>query len=134
MDGSKTTPNLQHVETVALPTGFAPSQRLFWLYQEATDLLAKYGFTKVVIKKFEGQCRDQSFEERVELEAAVMLAAGAKGMKGVFKKAKSTLAKDLGQKGRARYLANLDTTVLSQFPTLSDKQQDAVYAAWSGLA
>jgi hypothetical protein len=133
MDGERTGPCIVEVRTVLLPKGYAPSQALYWLYQEVTDLLVRQAVTAVVIKRFEGRSRGNAYEERVEREAAVMLAAGAKGMKAVFKKGNSTLAKDLGQKGRARYLANLDTSGLPQFGTLTEKQQDAVHAGWSGL-
>jgi hypothetical protein len=133
VDGRKTAPTVVRLETLLLPQGFASSQALHWLFQEVTDLLGGHTIGKIVIKRFEGQSRGKPFEERVGLEAAVMLAAGAKGMKGVFKKGKSTLAKDLGQKGRARYLTNVDTSVLPQFVAFTEKQQEAVLAVWSEL-
>jgi hypothetical protein len=62
-----------------------------------------------------------------------MLAGGARGMRAVFKKVKSTIAKDLGQKGRSKYLANLDTSWAPTFDGFSDKEKEAIQAAWSEL-
>jgi hypothetical protein len=83
------------------PKGFVKAQSLHWLYQEADGLFRQNGIEKLVIKRFEGQSRGAPFEDRVEHEAAVMLAAAQRGMKAVFKKVKSQIAKELGQKSRA---------------------------------
>ena len=133
LDGTKQAPALVACGTLSFPAGFAPAQSLFWLFQEATDLLEAHSISKIVIKRFEGKARGGSFEVRVEHEAAVMLAAGARGNHAVFKKVKSTLAKDLGQKGRARYLAQLDTSWAPEYSDLPPNQQEAVQAAWSEL-
>lgn len=133
LDGTKAAPVLVACETLNLPKGFAPAQSLYWLFQETTGLLSQHSVSRVVIKRFEGKTRGGSFETRVEHEAAVMLAAGAEGNHAVFKKVKSTLAKDLGQKGRARYLAHLDTSWAPTYSQLSDKQKEALQAAWSEL-
>ena len=133
LDGKKRKPSLLKMEAISFPKGYSPSQSLYWLFQEIGDLLSQYDITKIVIKRFEGRTRGKTHEDRVEHEAAVMLAGGARGMKAVFKKVNSTIAKDLGQKGRTRYLANLDTSFIPGFSKLPAKRQEALHAAWSEL-
>lgn len=133
LDGKKAEPKLLVRETLTYPAGFSRPQSLYWLFQEVNALSEKHKITKIVIKRFEGRTRGQTFEDRVEYEAAVMLSAGSRGSRAVFKKVKSTIAKDLGQKGRAKYLANLDTSPFPNFPELTEKEKDAIQAAWSEL-
>jgi hypothetical protein len=133
LDGTKAAPRLIVCETLVLPKGFAPAQSLHWLFQEVTSLIAKHSVWKIVIKRFEGRSRGSAFETRVEHEAAVMLAAGAQGNHAVFKKVNRTLAKDLGQKGHARYLSHLNVSWVQNYSRLSDKQKEALQAAWSEL-
>jgi hypothetical protein len=133
LSGSKATPHQIEVRSLTYPKGFGKPQSLHWLAQEVDALLNRHSVQKIVIKRFEGQTRGGPFEERVEHEAAVMLAGGARGMRAVFKKVRSTIAKDLGQKGRAKYLTNLDTSWTPGFDGLSDKEKEAVHAAWSEL-
>jgi hypothetical protein len=85
------------------------------------------------MKRFEGHSRGRSFEERVEYEAAVYLACARCGLTTACKKVKSTIAKDLGLKGRAHYLETLNTCVIPSFSNYTDKEQEAVLCAWSDL-
>jgi hypothetical protein len=134
LDGTKQEPQQIEVATLSYPKGFAKPQSLHWLFQEAEGLLQRHQVDKIVLKRFEGQSRGTPFEERVEHEAAVILAAAKRGMRAVFKKVKSQIAKDLGQKGRARYLAELDASKLPAYENLREKEKEAVQAAWSELA
>jgi hypothetical protein len=131
--GTKNAPEQLDVQTLTYPRGFAKPQSLHWLVQEVDGLLRTYSIQKIVIKRFEGKVRGGPFEERVEYEAAVILAGGAQGIRAVFKKMKSTIAKDLGQKGRPKYLANLDTSWVPEFASFAEKQKEAIQAAWSEL-
>jgi hypothetical protein len=131
--GTKDTPKLVASDTIPLPKGFSKPHSLKWLYQEAEALLDKHDISKIVVKRFEGRTRGTIFENRVENETAFMLAGANRGMKAIFKKVKSTIAKDLGQKGRAKYLANLSTESIPEFGHLQDKVQEAVMAARSEL-
>ena len=55
-------------------------------------------------------------------------------MSGIFRKVKSTIAKDLGLKGRGHYLqTELDTSVIPGFGSKSEKEKDAILAGWSEL-
>ena len=62
------------------------------------------------------------------------VAGGTEGMNAIFKKLKSTIAKDLGLKGRAHYLqTSLDTSVIPGFGGRGGKEQEAILAGWSEL-
>ena len=66
--------------------------------------------------------------------AMVYFAAQNKGIKDISKKVKGSIAKSLGLKGRAKYLkTSLDTTLIENFDSYSDKAHDAIYAGWSKL-
>ena len=94
----------------------------------------RYEVEKIVMNKSEAKIRGNIYEDRVEHEAMVYLAASNQGIKPVFKKVKSSIAKDLGLKGRARYLdTSLNTSSIIDFDNYSDKSQDAILAGWSKL-
>jgi hypothetical protein len=132
--GTRNKPNIQTVETLTVPKGFKEPESIDWVYREATGIIAKHGIDIIVIKKFEGKSRGQAFSDRVSLEAAVMLSAWHSGQIPIFKKVKSTIAKDLGFKGRARYLSTqLDTSVVQGYDDFDAKSKDAILAAWSEI-
>jgi hypothetical protein len=87
----------------------------------------------VVIKRFEGLAKGTAYEDRVEHEAAVFLACDSCGISGVFKKVKSTIAKNLGCKGRAHYLLTLNTSLIPNYSQYTEKEQDSILAGWSEL-
>jgi hypothetical protein len=133
LSGTKSQPAQVDVQTLPYPKGFAKPQSLQWLLQEVDGVLNKHSIDKIVIKRFEGRTRGGTFEERVEHEAAVILAGAIRGMKAIFKKLRSQIAKDLGQKGRPKYLANVDTSCFRNFDGRNDKEKEAIQAAWSEL-
>jgi hypothetical protein len=134
MTGTKQSPVIKHSDTVSAPKGYPKPQKLGWMQQEVHDLCRRHQIHVICMKGTEGlAARGAGFVERVELEAVVFLAANHLGIKRVVKKVKSTLAKDLGQKGKARYLAALDTRAFPGFATMSKNKQEAIYAAWTEL-
>jgi hypothetical protein len=106
---------------------------LLWFTLEVEQWIKKYNVQSVVMKRFEGRSRGGSFEDRVEYEAAVYLACARCGLTTACKKVRSTIAKDLGLKGRAHYLATLNTSVIPAFSNYTDKEQEAILCAWSDL-
>jgi hypothetical protein len=96
-------------------------------------MIRKHSIEGVVVKVYEGRKKGNDYELRVEAEGAVAIAAADNGIRAFWKKRKNTMAKDLGQKGRARYIEMLDTSSMPDFPSLSDKKQDATISAWSSL-
>ncbi len=133
LSGTKKSPVLATLDAVAFPKGYTKPNSLRWLVLEIDGIITKHQIKIIVIKSSEGMTRGKAFEDRVEHEAAVQIAAANRGLKWIFKKVKSTIAKDLGQKGRAHYLAQLDTSSLPEYDSRSEKEKEAILAAWSGL-
>ncbi len=134
LSGTRNTPQVIHCDTILYPTGFSKPQSLNWMLQEIDAVVKKHCIARIVMKGFEGRNRDKTFVERIEREAMVSLAAFQCGVKAVFKKISSTIAKDLGLKGRARYLTtSLDTSSIPGYSSYTDRQKDAIVAAWSKL-
>ena len=133
LTGGQQAPVVLQSGDLAFPKNFARPQRLTWIVQEVEGLVRQHHAELVVIRSFEGLKKGTAYEERVEAEAAVAVAAGNCGIKALYKKRKNTLAKDLGFKGRGKYLQLLDTSVIAGFESLSPKVQEAVICAWSGL-
>ncbi len=133
LSGTQKSPVQVKLDGHAFPKGFSKSQSLRWLLQEIDGILSQHQIKAIVLKASEGMTRGKTFVDRVEHEAAVQIAGANQGVKLISKKVKSTIAKDLGQKGRAHYLANLDTSSFPNFDSCSEKQQEAILAAWSAL-
>lgn len=132
--GTKGKPKVLECETISYPTGFAKPQSFKWLLQEIHGLIEKHNVKKIALKRFEGRFRDKRYEERIEHEAIIYLAAANCGVKPVCKKGKSTIAKDLGLKGRGRYLStSLDTSLIIGYSGFSDNAKEAILVGWSEL-
>lgn len=133
LDGKKITPKLIARALVPFPKGFSRVQSVVWFLHELDTLLGQHNCSHIVMKAFEGMTRNSSFVERVEHETVAYFAASKKGIGSVTRKVKSTIAKDLGLKGRGKYLATLDTSPIAEFSDFDDKVQEAILVAWSGL-
>jgi len=134
LTGTKKSPQLLATQTILYPKGFSKSESLNWLLQEIEGLIMKYAVEKIVMNKSEARIRGNTYEDRVEHEAMVYLAAFNQRVKSVFKKVKGSIARDLGLKGRARYLdTSLNTSLIKGFDNYSDKSKDAILAGWSAL-
>ncbi len=135
MENLKTSPIIRESNTIAYPKGFQRAQTLKWLVHEIESIFQRNDdISIVVVKRFEGKSKGNAFEERVECEATAYIASANKGLKAVYKKMGSTIAKDLGLKGKATLLkTDLDTTVIDGFEKFSEKLKDAVLSAWTEL-
>ncbi len=134
MSGTKQTPQVVVCSTITYPQGYSKVQSLSWLLQEIEDLIKKHSISLVSMKRFEGRTKGNAYEDRVEHEAMVYLAGANCGLRGVFKKVNSTIAKNLGLKGRARYLAkSLNTSSIPSYCDYSEREKDAIHAGWSEL-
>jgi len=101
---------------------------------EIEGIISRHTIAALAIKGAEGLAsRGRSFVERIENEAAAIIAATNSGLRKVPRKTKSSIAKDLGLKGRPKYLADLDTTPLDGYGGLTEKIREAVLVAWSEL-
>lgn len=133
LSGTKSNPREYLSDTLAFPKGYALPLSLKWLVQEIDGIIVEHSIKAITLKGFEGRSRGKTYEERVMHEAAIIIAGANRGIKLIIKKVNSTIAKDLGQKGRAKYLANLDFTLIPKFDGASDKLKDALTVAWSEL-
>ena len=133
LDGSKASPVLADKKHVTFPKNYKPPKRLKWFLQEVEGFIGGKDITVVSIKGTEPMASKRSnlYAERVENESMVYLAAENKGIKCVLKKIKCTIAKDLGQKGRAKYIKAVDYSVFPDFNKLDNKFQEAIQVAWS---
>ncbi len=135
LSGTKTLPILDCHASIQYPGGLKKPVSLKWMADEIRDLLRKVEIEKVVIKASEPMARKTtSLVERAEYEAAVLIACADSGLKAVFKKVKNTIAKDLGLKGKGKYLQSFDTTAMKGFDLLSEKGREAALAAWTELS
>lgn len=135
LEGGSKRPIVIEELLVAYPPDYKRPKLLRWFYQEMEGLLAKHSISRVVIKGAEPMAtRDRAFVERTEHEAIVMLAAATSGITRISRKVKATMAKDLGLKGKAKYLeTKLDKSVIDGFEDRSTKLQEAILAGWSEL-
>lgn len=136
LQGKKQSPVVLDYGTTAFPKGYSTPFKLKWFLQELDDIIKKYPINSITLKGTEGlAARDKAFVERVECEAVVFLIGATLGIKRVQRKLKSSIAKDLGLKGRSHYLATqLDTSVIANFDKLSTKVQEAILVGWSELS
>jgi type IV pilus biogenesis protein CpaD/CtpE len=134
LSGTKGAPQLNGHGSVQFPTGISKPASLKWMVDEIRDRIEKSGVKKVVLKGPEpAATKSPSLVERVEYEAAAFIACAEMGLKAVSKKVKSTIAKDLGMKGRGKYLQTFEASALAGFDALPEKGKEAALAAWSEL-
>lgn len=135
LDGTKTLPILKYKTAIKYPAGLKKPLSLKWMVDEIRGYLKKFQIEKVVIKAPEPSARpSSSHTERIEYETAVLIACADSGLKAVFKKVKCTIAKDLGLKGKGKYLETFNTDAIDGFDKLPEKTQEAAFAAWTELA
>lgn len=134
IEGSKASPLIVHTQEISFPLAYVKPLSLKWLMQEVDDLIKKHTINSLAIKASEGTAsRDKSFIERVEYETIFILTGALQGLKPIVKKVKATIAKDLGLKGKARYLSTIDTSSIPNYSTYSDKMKEAILVGWSEL-
>lgn len=136
LKGSKQEPAIVCSDSIKFPAGFARPNSLNWFLQEIITIVDCHSneIKSVTIKCPEGSVkRSKSNDHRIENEAIVQLAANTKAIKNVSKKVKSTIAKDLGFKGQAKYLETINFSIFPGFRTNNIPLKEALLAAWSSL-
>lgn len=133
LSGDAALPKIEAVKHVNYPNGYTEAETLRWLRQEFQTLCRKQSLDAVGIKRAETNVkRSNSLEARIQAEAIVSLVAAESGCQTVKRKVGSTVAKDLGLKGKAKYLqSKLDTSAIPDFGSYSAKEQEAILVAWS---
>jgi hypothetical protein len=133
VEGSRTHPVLLASSIVRCPKNFKACEIARWTKHELDELFGQHEPNYVALKAFEGRSKGAAYEERVRLEGIAHLCASELGLKDIGRKRNPTIAKDLGLKGRARYLKTLDTSPFAGFETLEDHVAEAALVAWSSL-
>lgn len=134
MTGTKAAPAMLAHNTVLAPKGYVTPPRLKWMCHEITDLCRKHNIRAIFMKGTEGLAsRGATFVDRIEMEAMVYYSGHELGIRHIVKKVKSTIAKDLGQKGKAKYLQTMDTSCFPALADLDEKEHEAALTVWSGL-
>ena len=134
LEGARSSPQVVEKNMIPFPKGYSRSENLKLFYQEIKQILKRLEIDTITMKGAEALAtRDKSYVARVENEAMVFLVAADHGVENVSRKIKATIAKDLGLKGKAKYIAQLDTSVFPTYAEESTKMQEAILAAWSSL-
>lgn len=133
LTGTKISPEIIIFRQTNYPKGFTKPHSVKWLYQEIETLVSDYSIKKIVMKASEAISAQKTLEDRIEHEAMIFLVAANHNIRDVSKKRKNTIASNLGLKGKSKYLAKLDTSILPNFDTCNDKIKEAILVAWSDL-
>jgi hypothetical protein len=135
LEGTQDNPTLSCSGITAFPKGYDEHSLLYWFYQEIGGILTNYRPDGLAVKAAETMVkRSVVLELRIRIEGVALMAAAEAGCANVCRKVKSTIAKDLGMKGKAKYLeTQLDTSAIADFDSLKVKEQEAVLAGWSCL-
>lgn len=133
LSGSQDAPGIVDSGRVAFPKGFTEPELLNWLYQEVAGLLRHHGCDAIAIKRAEGTVkRSNALETRIQAGAIATLAGAQTGCREIYRKMSATVAKDLGLKGKGKYLkTKLDTSAIASFGSYPPKIQEAILVAWS---
>lgn len=132
LTGKKKNPQLVKKKTVKFPKNFTTGERLRWFCQEVDQILIEKKIEVIGIKKVE--IRGRGYDERIENETIIYLSALNHSIKGVYKKVKRSIAKDLCSKGVAKLLeTELDFSWFTGYKNESKEIQEATLIAWSLL-
>lgn len=133
LSGSREAPVVEATNRISFPVGYNETEVLRWLYQEMQAVFGTHRVDAIGIKKAEANVvRSNALETRIKGDAIVSLAAAEAGCRAVYKKVKSTIAKDLGLKGKGKYLeTKLDTSAITGFDGYSQEIKEAILVGWS---
>lgn len=135
LDGTQKSPTVITSDSISFPKGYEEFSLLHWFYQEIAGLISTHMTDTMVIKATEPMVkRSNSLETRIRIEGIALMAAAKAGCSSASRKVKATIAKDLGMKGKAKYLeTNLDTSLIYEFDSYKEKNQESILAGWSCL-
>lgn len=131
--GNQRSHKLKEANKIKFPTGYKHCERLKWFYQEIGNLIKTHQINAIGVKGTEPMAmKGKSYGERMELEGMVFLQASLNGIKHTDRKVNSTMAKDLGMKGKGKYLAGgFDYSEIVGFSDMSTHLKEAVQVALS---
>jgi len=133
--GTQQSPTVVESTVTGYPKGYEEHALFHWFHQEIAGLLGKHSADAVAVKTAETMVkRSGSLETRIRVEGIALMSAAEAGCANAHRKVKSTIAKDLGMKGKGKYLeTKLDTSAISGFDSYNTKQQEAILVGWSCL-
>jgi hypothetical protein len=133
IEGNQRVHKLIHSCRIKFPNGYSHSELLKWFYHEIAEILKKHEISAVGVKGTEALgMKGKSYGERMELEGMIFLQASMSGIKYAKRKVSGTIAKDLGLKGKGKYLEDgFDYSAISNFKEMSDHLQEATQVALS---
>lgn len=135
IENSKGDTKIIDAKSIPFPKNYSHADILKWLYLEIERLLKDIKPSGIMIKRSEALAsKGKPFITRVECEGIIFLLAGMLNIKYVAGKAKATILKDLGYKGKSKYFKTAVADVsFDEIPRLSDKIIEAVMVAKSGV-
>lgn len=133
--GTKDSPLIEKSDSVTFPKGYGRGESLKWFFQEIDAIFNEVKIDRIAIKGAEFPAKKgNAFIERIENESIVFFVGANHGVIESSRKVKSTIAKDLGLKGKGKYLqTKLDTSVIESYNSYESKLQEAILVAWSSL-
>ncbi len=135
IEGSQQSPTVIESAVIGFPKGYGEHALFHWFHQEIKGLIDNHGPDGVAVKAAEPMVkRSGTLETRIRVEGIALMSAAEAGCTTACRKVKSTIAKDLGMKGKGKYLeTKLDTSPIANFDSYNTKQQEAILVGWSCL-
>lgn len=131
LSGTRLSPKVVSAKCTTFPKSYNESATICWLRLEIKDIIGKSPISKACLKKSEATRNTNSLQLRLLCEGAIISAIRESMDIPISRKVQTTLAKDLGAKGKAKYLKGLDYSVFSDWDNYSDKVRESILAAWS---
>ena len=135
IEGTKSSPIVVESDVIGFPKGYDEHMLFHWFHQEILGLLNNHSPDSVAVKAAEPMVkRSGALETRIRVEGIALMSAAEVGCSAAHRKVKATIAKDLGMKGKGKYLdTKLDTSPVPNFDSYKTKQQEAILVGWSCL-
>lgn len=135
VNGKQESVKLTDTGTISFPKGYSDSETLKWLSQEIEGIIKKHKVHGIGIKGVEPMgMKGKIYGARMEKEGIIFLQAALNGIKYIKRKVKGTIAKDLGMKGKSKYLeTKADFTRISGYEQANKNTQESIQVAVSML-
>ena len=135
VNGKQESATLADTGTISFPKGYTESETQKWLSQEIEGIIKKYNVHGIGIKGVEPMgMKGKAYGARMEKEGIFFLQAALCGVKYIKRKVKSTIAKDLGIKGKGKYLeTKADFTKIVGYEKANKNTQESIQVAISML-
>lgn len=133
--GKQDTVILVDSGTFTFPKSYSESETLKWLSQEIEGIITKYSIHGIGIKGVEPMgMKGKNYGARMEKEGIIFFQAAINDIKYIKRKVKGTIAKDLGMKGKGKYLeTKADFSGIVGYDTTNKNTQESIQVAISML-